>query len=387
LASKAVAILDDEDVSRSVLQLRSSRRIVSSTRDLLNQKFAEFASNNKSRDDIFDLEIYDKQLSNALLGKTPSIYQGPLVPSDQGKTHTFLDVSERVRSLLTLARPTRSASGEISNRDSNRVELLFRQALLSSRILSDTMEPSDVLAADLASRHLGMDDNLLHPPDRSTHDVTSDLFARILRRVNDRDRSDPISIAADETIAAEAKKKPTSQASREEIFEEIKKLLHLHREAAIDCYDINRKLAAWKRLNRNGLMGFNYFDSNPVTKFTYVPSSCSHCSSVLSYHMLLILKILLVTRSEDAQVLIDGSFIGSLFDFTDDRHSELSDLKRSLIVTLATESRVGSEIVLDILKRRLSTRDTECADILGEIIAKSSSQAFVRLAIDTLDTL
>jgi len=387
LASKAVAILDDEDARRSVRQLQYSRRTVSSTRSMLIQKLGDFVSDTKNGngDDFSDLDLYGKQLSNALLGKRPSINYGTSESFERRKSHTFLDVSERVRSLLTLAHPT------ISNRDSStRVELLFQQALLNSRLLSDTIEPSDSFSADLhASRHMEMEhDNPVHASDRSIHDFTSDLFTRILRRVNERETSSAITLGVvDDAVVAEAKKRSASQASPEEDVEEIKKLLHLHREAASDCYDINHKLAAWTKLNKYGLLGSHWSDIKPLAKFTYIPSSCSNCSTVLSYHLLLVLKTLLVERYADAQCAIGSNFISSLFDFTDDRHKELSQLKRFLIVTLATESFEGSNIILDILKRRLSTRDIECAGILGKIVAKSSSEAFVRLALDTLDML
>ena len=394
-ASKAVSILDDEDVIRSILQLKSSRRIASSTYRLLSQKVAAIKLEKESGDDIHFqqfLEKYDKPLSNALTGRMPNFYQGH-IECDQGNSNASLrtiDVSERVRSLLSLARPARSATADISNQESNRVELLFRQALLSSRLLSDTMDPSDDFTSEYATRnirHFGMDDSRVNGSDRSTQDFTSDLLARILRRASDREHSNLIVGVTDEAVAAEVKKKPKSQASHEENIEEMKKLFHLYREALSDCHDINRKLAAWTRMNRSGLMGFNNYDSNPVIKNAYIPTTCPHCSPILSYELLLLLKTLFTTRFKDTREILDTSFIASLFDFSDDSNSDLSDLKRSMIVTLASESSISSEMILDILKSRLSTRDAICADILGKIIAKSSSQAFLRLALDTLDML
>jgi hypothetical protein len=379
-ASKAVAILDDNDMNRSVLQLESSTRLANLTRSLLLRNASTRYSEKVPDLCISGFEMHDKPLSDALLGRVPALCHGRFIYNQDRNNlgYKSMNVSERVRSLLSQVRPSRSSATRISYQDSD-VETLFRQALLSSRLLDDTADLPDDFMRDPSFRNTDMRINAI---DRSNQGYTSDILSRILRRASDRDGLDVLSGAPDERLVAERKRQPVSS---EESVEDIKKLFQLYRETLKDCYDINCKLSAWTKLHRNGQLGTYYCESSPAIKNAYVPSSCPNCSSMLSYHLLLLLKILFLSRVEETRDLVDASFIGNLFDFS--RSEDLNHLKRSLIVTLACDPKLHSEsTILATLSSRLST-DTVCADILGEIVSKTSSHEFLQLALDTLQAL
>jgi hypothetical protein len=174
--------------------------------------------------------------------------------------------------------------------------------------------------------------------------------------------------------------------SRKSEIEDCLKLQMLMKEAGREKLELLRRLDAWDSLNSGALMKSTPLDVSGEN-FHFSPSHCYQCSATVAYHLLeLWHKLFLVSPT---QVYIDENFLDILLqDDAAVSSKVLADLKRQVVVAVATQSEAGGEIILTELRKRLSaSQDMNCSEILGKIIQVEGfpmHEQFTKLAVEVL---
>jgi len=425
-ASKAVAITNDEDLERAIRLLRVFSRKYSESKLLLSKKLQNNISSHINKRHIRDcvgdfggLSNYSNQLKRALIGELPKVNTKTSDNLNRGdsqhnkkksssdgsfSSNKRLDTSKgspaanKARSLLSLARQLRSEAGSSGERPS-RGDLLVQQALLNSGSGS-SFEIFDESDGDmLGILNNSMEGNVLQ---MDIPDPLSRLVANIQARVRGSSGGGTVGRSeVDGESASEAKRsiargddgddghyeEKKDDNSSKKTLEECDKLHHQMREAERDCYDLQRKIISWKRLNKDALADFGSSFLTPPRN--YVPVLCAACSPSVTRHLLVLVMALFGNTIKESEDSLTEEFVSFLFDEPPDLDESLLDLKRSAIVTIAVKSDRGSKIVLRELKSRLrGSRDVAASELLGTLLGQklssSSAAAFEQLAVDTL---
>jgi hypothetical protein len=317
-------------------------------------------------ENLDEMMLYGPHLKRALLGGMP---KSDGIDNDDDSTKksgssrskgSTASLSERVsssssraRDLLSLARSLRA---EGSDGLGSRGDLL-RQALLSAG----------------SSGPLGLDT-------AGATDLLSALSANIHARARDgggggdRGKSD----GKDDKV----KLSPVEEKNR---------LYSQMREAERECYELNRRIDAWNRLNNNCLTSSRGLSPPAAQTFQFLPSTCPTCSMHLSYQMISLLYSVYATANvEQYEHAVSSALIKILLKESqpsNPKAKDLNKLKRRVVVLLASLSEVGSGMILSELKLRLTAvQDTTSAEILGTLVQMDfpSVDKYIQLALDVL---
>ena len=158
------------------------------------------------------------------------------------------------------------------------------------------------------------------------------------------------------------------------------------REAERECYELHRRINAWRRLENDALADLGAKES---VSASFSPSQCSTCNGPLALQLLKLFMALFELDAPVVQSAITQNFILALFDESATMNNELFVAKRAALASLATKSEVASKIILEQLRLRLKgARDAASAEIMGEIIAIDSplGEGFVQLATEILES-
>jgi len=269
------------------------------------------------------LERFDEQ------GSVVKHVANPEISSrGNGRSSSTTDRSERARSLVRLARQIRSESSSSSDRRRS-TNIIFRH-----------------LGRGFSLENLDDENELLEILGSGSNGTT---------QLSDQD-----------TEEREPKDKEKKQKAE---VEDCQKMLILLCEAWKESYELRRKIDAWKCLNSGALVRFSSFDFSKERSLSFSPSHCSVCGGSVAVQMLVLwLKLFLVAPTE---VYVGVEFFEILFqeDFSSGQFKGLQGIKRQVIISIATTSRNGAKMVLAELRKRLTTsRDMNCADILGKIM-------------------
>lgn len=172
--------------------------------------------------------------------------------------------------------------------------------------------------------------------------------------------------------------------------EERNRLYSQMREAERECYELNRRIDAWNRLNNDCLTGSISPSHFAVNTFRFLPSTCSTCSTQLAYQILsLLYSVYATTNVAQFEQTITSGLIRILLKESEGnpKLKDLNNLKRQVVVALASSSEVGSRIILTEIKLRLmAVQDVTSAEILGTLIQLDfpSVNNYIELATDVL---
>jgi hypothetical protein len=283
--------------------------------------------------------------------------------------------ANRARSLLRLAQQLRNDSSSERSRDG---DFLIRQALLSSAGRALSLEEIDDVDSDMIG--------FISASDLGGPDPLSRLVASIQGRVRTctgRDSGGDRPSRPSENNNSEG---DTGDTSTKASSEECDRLYQLMREAERECFELQRRINAWKRLENDALADLGTAES---LYSSFSPSQCSTCSGPVARQLLILFLELFSSDPDRVQSTITENFILALVDETPVMDKDLFDAKRMALVTLATKSERASILILDILRIRLkAARDAASAEILGKIIAVEStlSDDFVKLAAEILES-
>ena len=285
-------------------------------------------------------------------------------------------------SLLSLARSLRAegADGFGSRGD------FLRQALLSAGGSGpsgfDSLEDTDLLSALSAT---------------GAASTSSDPLSRIVANIHARTRDEGRSARAagsggsggngGKSDASASRKDDKSKLS---LSEERHRLYTQMREAERECYELNRRIDAWNRLNKDCLAGVGVHTPSITSSFMFMPSTCSACSMHVAHQILSLLHAVYSANMPQSEHTVTSDLIKILFKESEILSPKLKDLKRRVIITLASTSEVASKMVLAELKSRLaSVQDVTSAEILGKLVELDfpSVDKYIELAMSTLSNL
>ena len=390
-ASNAVAIVDDDSYNRTIKILRVATKLHEDLRNALNERLRPAITGKRS----LSVQKYGPALKRTFLGELPKISRDKVDSLDgssgrrsrgstSGSTGSARQRgdsnalgSNRARSLLRLARQLRNDTSS----DRSRGDFLLRQALLSTGARGISIDEIDEMDSDV----LG----IMHSSDLDASDPLSRLVASIQGRARaGRDLGGDASSSSrpnDSENAQSGTGGENTALSAKATSEECNRLYQLMREAERECFELQRRINAWKRLENDALADLGTDDE---ATYAFSPSQCSKCRGPIALQ-LLVLAMELVGSDAKMQTTITPDFVRALFDEPANMDKDLFEVKRLAIATLATKSEYASKLVLNELRARLrATMDVASSEILGKIIASESplSDEFVKLATETLES-
>ncbi|KAG7367435.1 GRF zinc finger domain containing protein [Nitzschia inconspicua] len=363
VASNAVAITNDYDCKRTEKMLGEAVTIEEDLREALREKIQLMRSSQadtiSSKDTIFDIEMdrafmglpptlvddSKKCTAAALLERfdTPGTVVKAVASFDGQQTagRPGAERSERTRSLLNLARQIRNSSSSSSDRRS-----VSRGINLDN--LEEILESGNVFETPAATEQ---------PSTTGTSNPKND------------DRK--------------------GRNKRSEL-ETCQKLFLLAREAENEGTALRRRLDAWAALN-SGSVALTTFQTNEK-RFDFPgfsPSHCSSCAVALGCTLLELWDCLLKLGPD--QINLEDAILDTLLgEGVVGSQQDLLEATKRAVVSMATTSKIGAELVLKRLRQRLATsHDRFCADILGKILQEkdlSKAEEFTNLAMEILST-
>lgn len=403
LATTAVAITNDDDLEQSIRYLRVSMKKMSESKSVLTKRISKCTREN--RYDFDGLSKYCSPLKRSLLGEFPKINSKEQVNNNSsgGKKRRLngasmapsssrsepLSAANRARSLLSLAHQLRTETSDSDERPHR--DILLQQALLNSSGNFDMIDETD---SDVLGLINGCGDgNILHS---EMPDPLSRLVANIQARVrgNSNRHSGRRSGANNEGHDNRNDDVAGSDATSEmkdtntNVITEYTQLYQQLKEAERDYFELHKRIAAWKQLNIDKLVDHGAFNLN---NFDYVPVHCSSCSSKVSRNILSLAITLFSENIEESEKALDINFIHLLFEESTDICQNLLALKRSLLITIAMKSDLGSNMILDEMQKRLQIgrEESSAAEVLGQLLENdfNTVNSFVSLAWSTINRL
>ncbi len=409
MASSASSIENDEDYERAGKLFRLTSKRVSEARSSLRKKLSGLLnSRRKRRSDYFMEEPvictnYSSALRRCFQGEPPktgskAVSKKRKSPDNQGDLR--LTAARKARSLLNLAQQLR---GENSNRGGDRNtrnDLLLRQAFLNA-----TGGSLDFFEEDIS----GVDDGdifgMLGGVGGSVNDFQGSSISRIVASLQTRNLEDTEDIDSNIDQAAshefnkdrdetslnhnESNKLSSKKSvSNKEVVSECSRLHESMREADRECFELEKAITAWERLNRDSL------SEARSKKSSYSPSFCSKCGIPVALQiMMLVLCIVRVDESFGGAISQD--LIATLFlrysPINMDCNKELDKLKQILLIAMAERSEVAADLIVKELQQKLKVfpDDVVSANILGSLVEKGPSACkchnkFVNLATSVL---
>jgi len=173
-------------------------------------------------------------------------------------------------------------------------------------------------------------------------------------------------------------------------MEDCKRLYKSMRDIERECYELQKNINAWKRLNIGELVDLSSNSMQSFSEFSFNPSHCAHCGNAVTLQFLkLILSIFNLDR-KDFHFPVSKKFVQCLIIEAKGMSLELLNLKRDSVLTLVTKSKIGASLILDELKLRLSaTMDVTSAEILGSILEQKfdSADEYATLAMEILSRI
>jgi len=352
VATNAIAITDDTVFDQSMKMYGTASSIQDGLKERLGDKLRSLNQRNFN-ERVETNSFFDPAIERSFLGLLPTDddgkdsqdfhvidqldKQGSVVKyvahpdnhsGSKGRSTTSTDRSERARSLLRLARQIRSESSSSSDRRRS-TDIIIRHL---GRVSLQNLEDENELLEMLESGNRGT--NQGQASDKNPID----------KDLKDKEKSQKIEL------------------------EECQKMLVLLREAWRESHELCRRINAWECLNSGALVKPISLNRTKENSFSFSPSHCSLCGGSIALQILVLwLKLFLVAPSE---VRVDEDFFHTLFHDDDPSHSKgLQEIKKQVIISIATNSRQGAEMVLRELRKRLiASRDMNCADILGKIM-------------------
>jgi E3 ubiquitin-protein ligase UBR4 len=372
VASCAVAIENEDDYERSVRMLQANNRKVSEIRE--NLKLVKDQIEKKCSSASLEMmkinRSHSAPMTSALSNKLPR-FVGTMQSNktkSQDNEHSFdPSVNSRTQSLLNLARSLRGDGG--SDIRSTLGDLILQHTRMRGNLPFDD---DDVMVDEANSLPFGV----------------SDPLTRLVARLEGRSQGNT-SVTSRSNIDLTAQREKGAKGKKSDIVQnltdEAKRLYTQMRIMERGSDELESRIIAWKRLNRDDIAPRGYISHS----IEYNPSTCSNCSPSLTFHLLEIVHTLLKSDTRSAHCILDARFIRCLFDEQEVETPNLTLLKRSVLVTIAKNSEEGSLLILDELRCRLAgARDTGSAEILGTLLESQvkNEDKFADLALQTLSS-
>ena len=380
VASNAVAIVDDESFGRMMKLTQIAIKLHGDLQTALMQ-LVRTASKTRTATDIEHLAEYSSAMKRALLGDLPQLVSGEkkgdlslnessmLTSVRDGDGRSTSNVANRARSLLRLARQLRN-EGERGGRSR---ELLLREAFLAGSAFA--LETANDDSPDIVG--------LVSNGDRRytlTRLVASVTGRRDAGGIPETTITDSSTVTAGTTNASGTSAKKVVNKGP---MHDCDKLYQLMREAEFECYELQRRLDAWSRLEQDCLKEI-FFDS----EVPFSPTRCSRCAGPVTLHLLVpLVRLVRSDKISEIECFVTDDLIRALFLQPPSIVKDLDALKRRAITTLCLKSDYAGKLILKELRARLPGSQDQSLDcILGKLLEHdfSLSSQFLALATETL---
>jgi hypothetical protein len=375
VASNAVAIVDDESCMRTIKILSQGKKLYEDLLSALTERVRAFF---RKRSGVDPLAEYVPAMKRSLMGDMPKIdYIGKSSKIQKindnsdpiGDGNPPSSAANRARSLLRLARQLRG-EGDQANR--NR-ESLVREAFLAGSELQ-----LDEIDGD------GVDMFSLWGTDRSH--ALNRLIATFANPRTEPRSKDQTKINSGTAMQSNLQTKlAVKDDSSKSLIQECEKLYQLMREAERECYELQRRLDAWRNLEMDRLKEAGVkipYNMIRVTK-------CVRCSGNVTLHLLLLFLRLVQSNSIRNFLMILGKeFVQALLKEPPQLSKELFNLKRLAVSTICIKSEHASLLILDELRARLkASNDRAASTMLGKLLELEFplSDHFFALANETME--
>jgi hypothetical protein len=401
-ATNAIAITNDRDFERATNMVSIARRLHEDMLVALKQKLDSLVQGKKKStssgaeggEDTF----VDSALQRAFRGELPQRLGESDDDNDYsdftlgklGKPGSIIKIiarpdsysgDDRSQSLLQILR--RSQSGGSASRGSSS-GLMIRH--LGRDYEGD--DPASELLGGLLEGS-GLSRLALDPTDPLSRLLASVQSRRERREAeDDRDEAQDGQAASSQPVDSSKK----SKTSAKEILDECERIYALMHEAERECYELEKRCAAWRRLESGSLVDVASTSEEQHSMARFEPSHCSACAGGIAINLLQLW--LQLFQLDPTSVAITREMVTLLL--TDDQqHYHLRTLletKRSAVKEIALRSEQGRPVVLEILRLRLlAVQDVNCAEILGQILEAvgddtTAAAPFLELAQQTLES-
>jgi hypothetical protein len=400
VATNAVAITNDHDHKKARRQLKLASHLYEELRTALKDKMRGLvaldaksgaaASSDESMNDFPALRLSfrdifpEKEVKDESHNKTMKSLlselgaPGVIVKLISTATNKENAVSSRFHALL--------ASSSMAP---GRIEVGSSSGFMQSNF------GRDVVSEDMAAEMFGGLLDTTNSTSLARYSDLSDPLIRLLVSVQSRrDRpADESQRYRSEAAAAapessernrphkKAKRSTTSTADKETLTI-CDRLYQLMREAESELYELDRRCAAWRRLNSGALYASStMLEAGQKANVHFEPSHCSSCAPtlVIQFYALWLRLFQLhpndvVVPEEMIQLLFETDPVVVIKQYSSAAYTLLLETKRAILQEIALHSEQGSALVLDALRVRLTTwPDRNAADILGHILEAFAS--------------
>ena len=219
----------------------------------------------------------------------------------------------------------------------------------------------------------------------------SDPLSRIVANIAGRSSRAAASSGAGGGDGGGGGKSKDDKGNKLSLIEERNRLYSQMREAERECYELNRRIDAWNRLNKDCLSGSSGAQASFTARpFAFTPSTCSACAMQMAYQILSLLHAVYIANISQSEHTVTIDLLRFLLKESESLSPKLKDLKRRVIITLASTSEMASKMILAELKARLAAvQDVTSAEILGRIVELDfpSVNGYIELAVETLSSM
>jgi hypothetical protein len=414
VATNAIAITNDQDYKKASSRIKLASQLHEEIRSALKDKLRVLVScgprqgSNASFDDCMNgfsalRQAFEDIIPLNEIKDDPRINKTKLILSELGIPGSIVKLIATATSkgndntagrLISLFRSTSGrGEGRTSDRTSTSTNAYFIRDLSRDVLMAGADDDEAVAASELFSgilestsiggtgRYSGLDAN--DPLSRLLASVQS----RRERRAEEslRNRSDSAITAGAES--SESNNPTTNQnanscnntptTATKEKLDICDRLYRLLRETECEVYELERRCAAWRRLNGGCL----YSTIEEVSQRDHVyhqfePSHCSSCASTIVIQLFILwLRLFqlhpssVIVQPEMISLLFDADPTAVIHEHSITEYKHLQKTKRAIIQEIVLRSVPGSALVLETLRLRLTVlQDRNAAEILGQIL-------------------
>lgn len=388
-ATNAVAITNDVEYKEQKMRFAACIRIREDARYMLKEKHSSFVKASKKTEKNGNGDFWSEDLRRVYDGQVPQIpWQ-----KNEHLSALLANLGRQGSVVRAVARPENlDMAGRGSTDRRSTLNALLRGGGGSS---SSSRRHSDDIVVQQIRAEIDEDESeilgLLEGSGRAGVD-SSDPISRLLARVRSRheqsenDHQDDGGGGTSPSALLGGKSKSSTTAK--ECLDICERLHLLMREAEREAYELQRRIKAWECLNRNDLPGVESHDKS----HGFSPCRCWNCSSAVASCLLSLWQNLF--QADPSAVQPSEALVEMLLQnetsSTPSSSRSLLDSKRLVVESIATQSSVGAQLVLNGLRKRLGVgQDVYAAELLGRILESTVESPlrseFVDLAAEQLE--
>ena len=317
VASNAVAITNDQDYRQAERMFATASWLFEETRKALREKLMKVTSGTGKK----DFGPGSSSLKRAFEGKLP--FQPDKKEDTKDSAQSVLDRFSKRGSIVKFV--ARKRRDQVTSRRSSSVR----------QNRSEDNEDDEELASDLLGgllENAGLSRSGLDPSDPVSRFLASVQSRSRERRSGNRDSSQQSSSSDKQKQDPQT---TNSAGSKDKTLEECERLYRLMHEAQRECFALERRIDAWRRLESGSLSPTSpNEESSEAAEFE--PCHCSICAGVVMHQLLILWQSLF--RLDPARVVVSKDMLAMLLSHSSNDSKGLQDTKLATVRDIALNS-------------------------------------------------